>query len=120
MVAGGSPLRAASSRRKSRLAKPLGRRRNITKALHSTSTRSDEVSGEGTHESGGSDGLAAMLTKEVHHPAGIRQAGDIGIQVHAVDALHLQSDVIFQKGSEALWYAHDGSFADRGPHGPTN
>jgi len=63
---------------------------------------SDEISGQGTHESGGSDGLAAMLTKEVHHPAGILQAGDIGIQVHAVEALDFQSDVIFQNGGEAL------------------
>jgi hypothetical protein len=76
---------------------------------------SHKVSGKGTHESRGSDRLAAMLTKESHHAAGILQAGDIGIEVHAVDALYLQSDVILQDRSEAVCYAHGGSFAVHGP-----
>jgi hypothetical protein len=80
----------------------------------------DEVSGDGTHESGGSDGLASMLTKESHHTAGILQGGDIGIHVHTVDVLYFQGDVTFQDGGDALWYVHGGFFADRGPYRPIN
>src|SRR5215472_14483699 len=55
---------------------------------------SDEVSGHGTPESRGSNGLAAMRAKEADHAAALLQAENIGIQVHAVDALDFEGDVM--------------------------
>jgi len=76
-----------------------GERARLDEALD----RGHELSRHGTHEGGGSDRLASMLTKELHHPAGILQVGDVGIEVHAIDALHFQGDVVFQDRGDALW-----------------
>ena len=79
---------------------------------------SHEDSGHGTPESRGSNGLAAMRAKEADHAAALLQAGGIGIQVQAVDALDFEGDVMLQDRSEAMCYAHGGPLLTAGLTGP--
>src|SRR6266566_6561167 len=65
-----------------------------------------EGGGDDRHQRGGGEGGAAVLAKEVGHPAGVLQPGHIHVQIQAVDALNFQSHMLSQDGSNRVWYAH--------------
>jgi len=64
----------------------------LGKTLHG----SDEVPGNMTKQGWRGNRLSAVFDQEVHHLAGKLENGDIGIEVHAVDAFALESDVVIE------------------------
>ncbi|MBV8091137.1 MAG: hypothetical protein JO139_16510 [Alphaproteobacteria bacterium] len=54
----------------------------------------DEMPAHLTHQRRGCQGLAAMVAEKAHRPIGAPQPRYVDVEVHAVDPLHRQSDVI--------------------------
>ena len=69
----------------------------------------DERLGDGIHQNAGSELMAEMKTEEGGHPSRPLQRGHVHVEVHAVDALHFQGDVLADNIGDTPWYAHLGS-----------
>src|ERR1700736_739542 len=55
------------------------------------------------HENRGGDGLAPVAAKKSHHPAFVLQGGHINIQIHPVNRLELEGDVVLENLGYAVW-----------------
>jgi hypothetical protein len=53
--------------------------------------------------------MAEMKTEEGGHPSRPLQRGHVHVEVHSVDALHFQGDVLADNIGDTPWYAHLGS-----------
>ena len=70
----------------------------------------EEGLGDGIHQNAGGELVAEMEPEEGSHPGGPLQCGHVNVEVHTVDALHFQGDVLAENlGDTAWWYAHFGS-----------
>jgi hypothetical protein len=67
-----------------------------------------EVLGHGIHQRRGGKAVSAVEAEKLSHPLLGLQAGHVDIEVHAVDALQLKGDVIFEDLGDGAWYSHSG------------
>lgn len=58
-------------------------------------------------ESRGGDGMAEVGGQEADHLAAHLEVGDIGVEVEAVDAFHLQGDVAVEEVVDVHWAVHE-------------
>jgi hypothetical protein len=65
----------------------------------------DEVFGHGVHEGGGGEAVAAMIAPEVGDPLVGLEPRDVEVEVHPVDALDLEGDVILEDIGDGSWYS---------------
>jgi hypothetical protein len=63
--------------------------------------RGDEVLGDRVHQRRGRERRLPVPPEGPHHPAGILQPRLVDVEVHPVDALHLQGDVLIQDTGDA-------------------
>jgi hypothetical protein len=63
---------------------------------------SDEGLGDGIHEGGGSERIAAVMTEEPSDTALGLERGDEDVEVHAVDALKLEGNVVVEDLGNAV------------------
>src|SRR3954467_10868373 len=60
-----------------------------------------------------------MAAKELHHPALTLQRWNVHVQIHPINALQLERDVLLEDFGYALWYAHFRLRYDSDPSGST-
>src|SRR5205823_7284506 len=68
--------------------------------------RGHERRGGGRHQRRGGERGAPVDTEEVGHPRRGLQLRDIHVQIHPVDALDIQRDLLLQNCGNRLCYAH--------------
>ena len=61
------------------------------------------------HQGGGGELVAAVETKEFRDSTFTLQHRHVDIEVHAIDAIQLESHMMIEDVGNALWYAHFGS-----------
>lgn len=53
-----------------------------------------EPLGDRVHERGGGEAIAEVVPEEAHHADLVLELGNVEVQVHPIDALDLQGDVV--------------------------
>jgi hypothetical protein len=69
----------------------------------------DEGFSDGVHQNARGELVAEMKTEEGGHSSGPLQCRHVNVEVHAIDAFYLQSDVLADNIGDTPWYAHLGS-----------
>ena len=62
-----------------------------------------EALGHGAHEGRGRNGLSPVAAKKLHHPTFLLQGGYIDIQIHPVNGLELEGNVVVENLGDAVW-----------------
>ena len=57
---------------------------------------------------GGSEAVAEMLAHEARDACGGGELGDVGVEVHAIDALQFHDDFFALEFGDILWHIHSG------------
>ena len=63
--------------------------------------------------------MSAVMAQEADDAPLALQLGDVDVEVHAVDALDFQGNVVAQDFRDGLWYTH-GGFWSQGAERPTD
>jgi len=66
----------------------------------------DKALGNGIHQRRGGEGMATVETKEEHDTPVRLEPGDVDVEVHSVDTLDFQGDVILQDFGHSPCYNH--------------
>jgi hypothetical protein len=64
--------------------------------------------------------MAAVTDEEAGHPAAVRQPRHPDVEIHPVDALHLDSHMIIEDVGDATRYGHHKLRSGRAASRPTN
>lgn len=68
----------------------------------------DERVGHRVHQGGGGKRHPPVALEEPDHTAGVHQLGLVEVQVHAVDAVELEHDVVIEHVGHSGGYGHHG------------
>src|SRR5262249_392673 len=79
----------------------------------------DEGVGDGGEQGGGGEEVPSVVAKEGDHAELTLEFGDEDVEVHAVDALDFQGDVLAEDSGDGLGYTH-GGFWSQGAERPTD
>ncbi len=65
--------------------------------------------GDGVHQDTGGEPVAEVKPKKTGYSSSPLQSRHVDVEVHAVNAFHLQGDVLAENIGDGPWYAHLGS-----------
>jgi len=82
--------------------------------------RRDEALADRVHQRRGRERRATVPAEEAHHTSRVLQPGLVDVQVHPVDALHLQRHMTGENISGSAGYRHHKLRSQVGPTGPPN
>ena len=74
----------------------------------------DEGVADGGEQGGGGEEVSAVVAQEADDAPLALELGDVDVEVHAVDALDFQGDVVAQDIGDGLWYTHGGFWSQGG------